>query len=84
MTFLIIIPNWTFNDLNFKFFIIFYFREAEISKVPKISTKIEWEPHNWRAQLDNIKSMRSSRDAPVDSIGAAALPESDCSPEVSR
>lgn len=35
-----------------------------------------WEPLNWREQFENIKIMRSSRDAPVDDVGAASLPES--------
>uniref|UniRef100_A0A3Q2YSJ6 DNA-(apurinic or apyrimidinic site) lyase n=1 Tax=Hippocampus comes TaxID=109280 RepID=A0A3Q2YSJ6_HIPCM len=35
------------------------------------STKTEhWEPPDWKKQLGHIREMRSSRDAPVDSMGA--------------
>lgn len=29
-----------------------------------------WEPPDWEKQLENIRAMRASRDAPVDSVGA--------------
>ncbi|XP_056136186.1 endonuclease III-like protein 1 isoform X2 [Lampris incognitus] len=32
--------------------------------------KEHWEPPDWRRQLANIREMRSSRDAPVDKMGA--------------
>ncbi|KAM6939746.1 endonuclease III-like protein 1 [Xenentodon cancila] len=35
------------------------------------SVKTEhWEPQNWKKQLESIREMRSSRDAPVDNMGA--------------
>ena len=43
-------------------------------EIKEASTR--WEPIKWREQLENIKLMRASRDAPVDTIGAAALPKS--------
>lgn len=30
-----------------------------------------WEPPDWKKQLGFIREMRSSRDAPVDNMGAA-------------
>lgn len=28
-----------------------------------------WEPQDWRQQLENIRTMRSGKDAPVDQLG---------------
>lgn len=38
--------------------------------VSQVKTE-HWEPPNWKEQLDRIREMRSSRDAPVDNMGAA-------------
>ncbi len=42
-----------------------------------------WEPHNWRALYDNIKKMRSNRDAPVDVVGCDRLADEHAEPKVS-
>ena len=42
-----------------------------------------WEPAHWREQLEQIKVMRSERNAPVDSMGAEVLADKDASPKVS-
>lgn len=35
-----------------------------------LETKIEkWEPANWKRTLDNIRQMRQSQSAPVDTMG---------------
>jgi endonuclease-3 len=44
----------------------------------------KWIPMHWRAQLENIKAMRSSRDAPVDTVGCSMLADKDVLPEVHR
>ena len=41
-----------------------------------------WEPANWREQLANIREMRKSRDAPVDSQGCEKTADLNQSPEV--
>ena len=41
-----------------------------------------WEPANWREQLANIREMRKSRDAPVDSQGCEKTADVNQSPEV--
>ncbi|KAL1004889.1 hypothetical protein UPYG_G00051860 [Umbra pygmaea] len=43
-----------------------------------------WEPCDWRKQLDHIRQMRSSRDAPVDLMGAEKCYDSDAPAEVRR
>ncbi|KAL2087012.1 hypothetical protein ACEWY4_018071 [Coilia grayii] len=43
-----------------------------------------WQPNNWRLQLANIREMRSTRDAPVDQMGAAKCFDTDAAPEVIR
>ncbi|KAJ8363073.1 hypothetical protein SKAU_G00119040 [Synaphobranchus kaupii] len=40
------------------------YEEAELKKE-------RWEPPDWRRQLEHIREMRKSRDAPVDYMGAA-------------
>lgn len=41
-----------------------------------------WEPANWREQLANIREMRKSRDAPVDTQGCEKTADVNQSPEV--
>lgn len=41
-----------------------------------------WQPANWREQLANIREMRKSRDAPVDSQGCEKTADVNESPEV--
>ncbi|KAJ7372711.1 Endonuclease III-like protein 1 [Desmophyllum pertusum] len=43
-----------------------------------------WEPANWREQLANIREMRKSRDAPVDSQGCEKTADVNQSPETVR
>ena len=42
-----------------------------------------WEPPLWRQQYDNIRSMRSKRDAPVDKYGCFMNAEREVGPKVS-
>lgn len=48
------------------------------------ATSSNWEPPYWRQHLDNIRQMRSSKDAPVDSMGAFSCADIDASPETKR
>ena len=41
-----------------------------------------WQPPNWREQLANIREMRKTRDAPVDSQGCEKTADESQSPEV--
>ena len=41
-----------------------------------------WQPLNWREQLANIREMRKTRDAPVDSQGCEKTADESQSPEV--
>ena len=41
-----------------------------------------WQPLNWREQLVNIREMRKTRDAPVDSQGCEKTADESQSPEV--
>uniref|UniRef100_A0A8C6CFP2 Endonuclease III-like protein 1 n=1 Tax=Moschus moschiferus TaxID=68415 RepID=A0A8C6CFP2_MOSMO len=43
-----------------------------------------WEPQDWRQQLDNIRTMRSRKDAPVDQLGAEHCFDPSASPKVRR
>lgn len=47
-----------------------------------VPTSSKWEPVDWRQQLDNIKTMRAAKDAPVDKIGASKLADPTTSPKV--
>lgn len=42
-----------------------------------------WEPLGWRKQLEYIREMRSSRDAPVDNMGAKKCYDTDAPAPVS-
>ncbi|XP_068764303.1 endonuclease III-like protein 1 isoform X2 [Struthio camelus] len=44
----------------------------------------KWEPRNWRQQLERIREMRSSRDAPVDHMGVDKCYDSSAPPQVMR
>lgn len=46
--------------------------------------KLKWEPKNWRKQLENIRQMRSRRDAPVDEMGAEKCFDQNAEPQVMR
>ncbi|KFO95545.1 Endonuclease III-like 1, partial [Calypte anna] len=43
-----------------------------------------WEPRDWRLQLERIREMRRSRDAPVDQMGVDKCYDSSAAPEVMR
>ncbi|KAJ8001526.1 hypothetical protein DPEC_G00170400 [Dallia pectoralis] len=44
----------------------------------------DWQPPDWTEQLDHIRQMRSSRDAPVDVMGAEKCYDTDAPAEVRR
>ncbi|KAM4632035.1 endonuclease III-like protein 1 isoform 2-T2 [Discoglossus pictus] len=46
--------------------------------------KPKWEPRNWSQHLENIRQMRSRRDAPVDQMGAEKCYDQSAAPEVMR
>ncbi|XP_068100442.1 endonuclease III-like protein 1 isoform X2 [Hyperolius riggenbachi] len=46
--------------------------------------KVKWEPVNWQKHLENIRLMRSRRDAPVDQMGAEKCFDKNAPPEVMR
>ncbi|KAK7068350.1 Endonuclease III-like protein 1 [Halocaridina rubra] len=46
--------------------------------------QLGWEPPNWQEVLENIRMMRSMRDAPVDQMGAEKCPDKESCPEVYR
>ena len=48
-----------------------------------VDKKGKWEPSAWRSALENIREMRKSRDAPVDTMGCDVISDSRASPEVS-
>ena len=48
----------------------------------KIGATAQWEPSRWRDQLANIREMRKSRDAPVDTRGCEMAPDRSEPPEV--
>nr|XP_023696778.1 endonuclease III-like protein 1 isoform X2 [Paramormyrops kingsleyae] len=59
--------------------------KKEPKREPKKEPKREpWEPADWRRQLENIRQMRSARNAPVDSMGAARCVDPQAPPEVMR
>ncbi|NXI35883.1 NTH protein, partial [Galbula dea] len=43
-----------------------------------------WEPRDWQQQLEHIREMRRSRDAPVDEMGVQKCFDSSAPPEVMR
>ncbi|NWW72100.1 NTH protein, partial [Climacteris rufus] len=43
-----------------------------------------WEPQHWREQLERIREMRRSRDAPVDEMGVQKCYDSNAPPQVMR
>lgn len=51
--------------------------------VPSVKTE-HWEPPDWKKQLGYIREMRSSRDAPVDNMGAEKCYDSDATAHVRR
>ncbi|KAJ1527470.1 hypothetical protein ONE63_007443 [Megalurothrips usitatus] len=46
--------------------------------------KEKWEPENWIDTLHNIREMRKSRDAPVDTMGCDKCMDDDAEPQVMR
>ncbi|XP_013171976.1 PREDICTED: endonuclease III-like protein 1 isoform X2 [Papilio xuthus] len=49
-----------------------------------VADKGLWEPPNWRRFLDNLRKMRSSNDAPVDSMGCHMTMDENAPPKVIR
>nr|XP_055195169.1 endonuclease III-like protein 1 isoform X1 [Nyctereutes procyonoides] len=43
-----------------------------------------WEPRDWRQQLENIRTMRSGKDAPVDWLGVEHCHDPSAPPKVQR
>jgi hypothetical protein len=41
-----------------------------------------WEPPLWKQQYENIRTMRSKRDAPVDKYGCFMNAQTEVAPEV--
>ncbi|KAM9305450.1 endonuclease III-like protein 1 [Gastrophryne carolinensis] len=58
--------------------------KVEYEAVENTEKKQRWEPAHWRQHLENIRQMRSSRDAPVDQMGAEKCFDRDAAPEVMR
>ncbi|XP_078096814.1 endonuclease III-like protein 1 [Mustelus asterias] len=54
------------------------------SASPAVESDSKWEPSHWREQWENIREMRKSRDAPVDSMGAEQCFDKTAAPEVMR
>ena len=46
------------------------------------ATSTPWIPPLWKQQYENIRKMRESRNAPVDTHGCFMLAEKDVAPEV--
>ncbi|NWX59813.1 NTH protein, partial [Promerops cafer] len=46
--------------------------------------RARWEPRDWREQLEHIREMRRSRDAPVDEMGVHKCYDSSAPPQVMR
>ncbi|XP_051825473.1 endonuclease III-like protein 1 isoform X1 [Antechinus flavipes] len=59
-------------------------RDGEVDGNDTTSKKSKWEPPNWNLQLENIREMRKSKDAPVDHMGAEHCYDPNAPPEVMR
>ncbi|XP_012057259.1 PREDICTED: endonuclease III-like protein 1 [Atta cephalotes] len=58
---------------------------VEFKLDPKnVEDKKQWMPPNWETILENIKEMRKSETAPVDTMGCHKCTDPDASPVVSR
>ncbi|XP_006873933.1 PREDICTED: endonuclease III-like protein 1 [Chrysochloris asiatica] len=53
-------------------------------RVEPFQTLGGWEPRDWRQQLENIRAMRSRKDAPVDQLGVEHCYDSGAPPKVRR
>ncbi|KAM3917116.1 endonuclease III-like protein 1 [Leptodactylus fuscus] len=58
--------------------------QVQYEVVENTDKKLKWEPKNWRKQLENIRQMRSGRDAPVDQMGAEKCFDQNAEPQVMR
>ncbi|KAM4698314.1 endonuclease III-like protein 1 [Rhinophrynus dorsalis] len=58
--------------------------ELPVAASDTTEKKHKWEPKNWSQHLDNIREMRSGRDAPVDQMGAEKCFDQSATPEVKR
>lgn len=59
-------------------------RETHDNKSVYFKKEEKWEPANWREMLNNIRMMRSSFDAPVDSMGCEKCVRENELPEVMK
>ncbi|XP_074053326.1 endonuclease III-like protein 1 [Macrotis lagotis] len=59
-------------------------RDGDVNSDDGTPKKPKWEPPNWRLQLENIREMRKSKDAPVDHMGAEQCYDQNAPPEVMR
>ncbi|XP_020862502.1 endonuclease III-like protein 1 [Phascolarctos cinereus] len=59
-------------------------RGGDVDDDDSTPKKPKWEPPNWRLQLENIREMRKSKDAPVDHMGAEQCYDQNAPPEVMR
>lgn len=50
--------------------------------IVKTEAKEPWVPENWKIVLDNIRTMRQAKDAPVDVMGAEKCTTENYPPEV--
>ncbi|NP_001354965.1 nth like DNA glycosylase 1 [Xenopus laevis] len=58
--------------------------EYEQAASQTVDKRPKWEPKNWVQHLENIRQMRSKRDAPVDQMGAEKCYDQNAAPEVMR
>lgn len=58
--------------------------ETQDNKSVYFKKEQKWEPANWREKLNNIRKMRSSFDAPVDSMGCEKCVKENETPEVMK
>ncbi|KAE8578991.1 hypothetical protein XENTR_v10023870 [Xenopus tropicalis] len=58
--------------------------EYEQAASETVAKRPKWQPKNWAQHLENIRQMRSRRDAPVDQMGAEKCYDQNAAPEVMR
>lgn len=69
----------TAND-NYK--VVKKVRKKVVVSLEENLEKQTWMPENWETVLNNIRNMRSARDAPVDQMGAEQCADATTSPQV--
>ena len=58
-------------------------KHSSMGKHVSVGEAACWEPPRWREQLQNVRTMRATRDAPVDTVGCSRLADRTDLPEVS-